>query len=278
MAKSLSVVEQLSYATIRIDVTKAGGLFCGTGFIMSFSNDAGQFMPMLVTNGHVIDDAQKVSLCFTTVDAQGDHIGKWHTDKSISQCIYKMHPLYGVSLDGDLCALAIAPFIRDAQASGHSLMYKVLGMDMLASDADYAELMQLDEVAMVGYPNAIADEVNNQPIFRRGVLATSPSLDYDGRKEFLTDIATVGGSSGSPVLQISNGVSVNQRTGSISLGGSKCKLLGVHRGGFRYDAEGRLQKVSMPEVDSIISSTRIPINLGIVIKASRIIELAKQFP
>lgn len=128
-----------------------------------------------------------------------------------------------------------------------------------------------------GYPNAIADEVNNQPIFRRGVLATNPSLDYDGRKEFLTDIATIGGSSGSPVLQVNNGVSINQRTGSVCLGGSKCRLLGIHRGGFRYDAEGRLVKITMPEADGIISSTRIPINLGVVIKASRILELARLF-
>lgn len=53
---------------------------------------------------------------------------------------------------------------------------------------------------MIGYPVGLMDEVNLQPIFRRGVYATNPSLDYMGRKEFLLDIPNNGGSSGSPVF------------------------------------------------------------------------------
>lgn len=278
MANTLSVVEQLSYATIRIKAIDDKSGWFGTGFIMSFSRDDKARVPVLITNGHVLDNAKIVSLCFTTADAQGNPIGKWAVGKAVAECYCKYHPLFRSQGDGDLCALAIAPFINDVISSGHKPMYKSIGMEMLATDADYAELMQLDEVAMVGYPNALIDSVNNQPIFRRGVLATSPSLDYDGNKEFLTDMATIGGSSGSPVLQISNGVSVNQRYGNIRIGGgATCKLLGVHRGGFRYDAEGRLKKLSIPEADAIVSSTRIPINLGIVIKASRIRELKDTF-
>ena len=108
--------------------------------------------------------------------------------------------------------------VRINEREFETLCAEVLGVKL-------ADLMQLDEVAMVGYPNAIADEVNNQPIFRRGVWATNPSLDYDGHKEFLTDIATIGGSSGAPVLQVNNGVSINQRTRSVCLGGGKCRLL-----------------------------------------------------
>lgn len=54
---------------------------------------------------------------------------------------------------------------------------------------------------MIGYPVGLMDEVNLQPIFRRGVYATNPSLDYMGRKEFLLDIPNNGGSSGSPVFR-----------------------------------------------------------------------------
>ena len=278
MKNEWSVVEQLSYATIRIEGKSEDSHWYGTGFIMSCGKDDNRCMPLLVTNGHVMDGIKSVSLCFTTADAEGRPIGKWMETRPMAECYCRFHPQYKVSQDGDLCALAIAPFIKAANDRGVNLVYRMLDLNMLATDDDYADLMQLDEVAMVGYPNAIADEVNNQPIFRRGVLATSPSLDYDGRKEFLTDIATIGGSSGSPVLQISNGVSVNQRSGSICIGGSPtCKLLGVHRGGFRYDAEGRLIKLSMPEADMIVSATKIPINLGIVIKASRVLELMRLF-
>lgn len=278
MKNELSMVEQLSYATIRIECQSECSLWYGTGFIMSCGKEGKGCIPLLVTNGHVMDGANSVSLCFTTADAEGRPVGKWMAAMPIVECYHRFHPQYKVTLDGDLCAFAIAPFINAANDSGCTLIYRMLGLNMLATDTDYADLMQLDEVAMVGYPNAIVDEVNNQPIFRRGVLATSPSLDYDGRKEFLTDIATIGGSSGSPVLQISNGVSVNQRSGSIRIGGgSTCKLLGVHRGGFRYDAEGQLKKLSIPEADKIVSSTKIPINLGVVIKASRVRELIRLF-
>ena len=250
MRNDLSIVEQLSYATIRLECKAADSCWCGTGFIMSCTRHRNANMTLLVTNGHVVDGADSISLCFTTIDHNGRPVGRVVVSKPIAECTYIFHPQYKITMDGDLCALAIAPFINTAYKDGYKLLYTMLSMDMLATDIDYADLMQLDEVAMVGYPNAIADEVNNQPIFRRGVLATSPSLDYDGRKEFLTDIATIGGSSGSPVLRISNGVSVNQRRCSISIGGAPtCKLLGVHRGGFRHDAEGRLVKVSMPEAN-----------------------------
>lgn len=70
----------------------------------------------------------------------------------------------------------------------------------MAGDDFYAKERQLDQVVMIGYPVGLMDEVNLQPIFRRGVYATNPSLDYMGRKEFLLDIPNNGGSSGSPVF------------------------------------------------------------------------------
>lgn len=52
---------------------------------------------------------------------------------------------------------------------------------------------------MVGYPDGIWDEFNNQPIVRRGITATHPKNDFNGKGEFLIDAVCFPGSSGSPV-------------------------------------------------------------------------------
>ena len=60
----------------------------------------------------------------------------------------------------------------------------------------------MEEIVTVGFPDGLWDAVNNKPIFRRGVTATHPKLDYNGKKELLIDAAAVPGTSGSPVVII----------------------------------------------------------------------------
>jgi len=55
---------------------------------------------------------------------------------------------------------------------------------------------------MVGYPIGLWDEKNNYPIFRKGITATHPANDYNGKSEFMIDAACFPGSSGSPVYII----------------------------------------------------------------------------
>ncbi len=42
---------------------------------------------------------------------------------------------------------------------------------------------------MIGYPNGIWDEANNMPIIRRGITATHPNFNYNGKPEFMIDAA-----------------------------------------------------------------------------------------
>ena len=54
---------------------------------------------------------------------------------------------------------------------------------------------------MLGCPSGLFDEVNNLPIARRGITATPlPTYSYNGKAEFLVDIACFPGSSGSPIF------------------------------------------------------------------------------
>lgn len=277
MSSKLSMVEQLAYSTVRV---VADGDKVGTGFLMRFRETDTQYIPVLITNGHVLEGAKELQFQFSLAD--GDK-----PSRDVYQVRYKVGPMstrflsgYRSGSDRDVCALLLAPVIKAAEGEGRSLFYRTLGVDMLASDADLEELMQLEPVTMIGYPIGLMDNENNQPIFRQGVLATSPYLDYNGRKEFLTDISTIGGSSGSPVFVMREGFTHNRRTGAIRVGGgSECKLIGIHRGGFRHDAQGRIVEIVPEEIrsTSYAALTQFPINLGIVIKPNRIRELESMF-
>ena len=52
-----------------------------------------------------------------------------------------------------------------------------------------SELSAIEEIIMIGYPVGIWDSANNMPIVRKGITATRPDIDYEGRKEFMIDAA-----------------------------------------------------------------------------------------
>lgn len=72
------------------------------------------------------------------------------------------------------------------------------------SDSDYElpyKLQKMDQhIKMIGYPDGLWDEKHNYPLSRRGDPATHPDIDFNGKKEFLINIAMTKGSSGSLVV------------------------------------------------------------------------------
>ena len=90
---------------------------------------------------------------------------------------------------------------------------------------------------MVGYPNGHSDQINNRPIVRRGITATSLQEDFNGQKVFLADIAVFGGSSGSPIF-IFNPYGGFERhpdgSETFSLG-PRLHFVGIQSRGFLYD-------------------------------------------
>lgn len=139
-----------------------------------------------------------------------------------------------------------------------------------------AEIMQelnaMEELVMIGYPNGIWDNVNNQPILRRGITATHPNKDYLGKKEFMADIACFPGSSGSPVL-VFNPNGYQDKNGNIYMGTSRVLLMGVLYAGPQHTATGEIEVVTVPTRQVPMSILRIPNNLGMIIKSERILEL-----
>jgi hypothetical protein len=117
---------------------------------------------------------------------------------------------------------------------------------------------------MVGYPKGFLDEFNFQPIFRRGVYATRPSLNYKGKKEFLLDIQNNGGSNGSAVYRFDDGMYNDRSNGGVNIVlADRLVLVGIS-----YDGVDMTKNKEYREVFG-----GSPAAIANVIKADRIREL-----
>lgn len=279
---NLSASEQLAYSTVRIECEYEDGTTgTGTGFFFKFleNSENGQHIPVVITNKHVVKDpdhgeAKKGRLILNTANEDKtpndrDHFQVYYENFRES---WRFHP----DEDVDLCAMPIAPFLKGAEDKGKKLFYIPLNHKLIPPKSQLEELSGLEEILMVGYPNGIWDSINNKPIYRKGVTATHPNLDYNGKKEFLIDAACFPGSSGSPVFIFNEG-GYRDKKGNTYMGTSRILLLGVLYAGPQHTVSGEIKIIDVPVSQKPIVLSTIPNNLGIIIKAERIKELEKQF-
>jgi hypothetical protein len=172
----------------------------------------------------------------------------------------------------DLCVMPIAPLIAEAAGAGKTVFFITLDESILPTDAELGDLSALEDILMIGYPNGIWDATNNMPILRRGITATHPNIDYEGRKEFLIDAACFPGSSGSPVF-LFNASGWTDRKGNTMMGATRVKLLGLLYAGPQHTATGEVRVVNVPTQQRAVAISTIPNNLGLVIKAVRLGEM-----
>ncbi len=264
MKRELSPFEQLSHSTVRIETDYPdGGRGTGSAFFYRFAVQSEQHVPVIVTNRHVIQGASRGRFLLTLQDADGmPDYGKheaFEFDSFESRWI--PHPDPNV----DLAVMPIAPLHHYADAKGLKFFCVSFDDSLLPSPDDIKDFVGVESVTMVGYPNGLWDRKNNLPIFRRGVLASAYDKDWNGKKEFLIDVACFPGSSGSPVLVFDAGSYLTRN--SIVMG-SRVKLLGVLYAGPQHTVEGQVKVVTIPVQQKAVSIAGIPNNLGIVLKAS----------
>lgn len=267
----LTPVEQLAFSTVRIETDlNAGDISTGTGFFYRVKEqDDGQYIPVIVTNKHVIKDSTKGRFRLTLGNAEGlPDIGN-HTTIEFDdfERRWKHHPNTNI----DLCVMPIAPLLRQVEEQGKTFYFKIMDKSLLPTSEDYDSMFGIDDITMIGYPNGIWDEANNFPVFRKGITATNPKYDWNNKKEFLIDCACFPGSSGSPVLLVNMG-GYFTRSG-LNLGSTRVKLLGILYAGPQHTATGEIEIIDIPVAQKPVFISRIPNNLGIVIKS----ELLKDF-
>jgi len=271
----LSISEQVSYSTTRITCTNdQWWISTGTGFFFLFKNPQGHDIPVIITNKHVVRGMTAGSFLMTRADAQGEPICTQHCSMVINSIQERVvnHSDENV----DLCAIPIADLLMQAINAGISVFYKQFDSDLIPTGEILNSLHPMEDVLMVGYPIGLWDSTNNMPIFRRGITATHPCLHYNGKREFMVDLACFPGSSWSPVLIFNVWWAYSTRDGTTHIG-TRIVLLGVLYAGPQYTNTGEVRVVDVPVVNAVASIHSMPVNLGLVIKSERITELWAQF-
>ena len=264
---NLSNSEQLAHSTVRIETSKASSEGSGTGFFYRFADNGDTHIPAIVTNKHVIEGSLRGSFVLTEKgDDENPVYGKYrrfYFDNFQSRWL--LHP----DKEVDLCVMPIAPILHQAREQDMNFFYIPLEKSLLLIEEELNDLILMEDIVMVGYPNGIWDEKNNMPIFRKGITATHPNLDWNGRPEFLIDAACFPGSSGSPVFLFNQG-GYATKSGGLKIGPSRVKLLGALYAGPQHTVSGEIKVVQVPTQNVAVSVSSIPNNLGIVIKSSQL--------
>lgn len=82
------------------------------------------------------------------------------------------------------------------------------------------------DVLIVGYPLSFSDEKQNLPVYRRGMIASSYPVNFNGLPYFLIDANLHRGTSGSPVLNSDSNLLINKNGAALHT--AKTILLGIH--------------------------------------------------
>ncbi|MHB9014037.1 MAG: S1 family peptidase [Ignavibacteriaceae bacterium] len=265
---SISNIEKLSYSTIQI-TSKAQNVILGTGtgYFYRFEIEP-EVIPVIVTNKHVLQDADELELVFSSLDENSNII----VDKHIKY-IYKnvqQNKIEHPNMEVDLCILPISELLEELLGKGNNLRIINFDNSILLSDSEWDRLTAYEDVIMIGYPDGIWDSTNNLPIFRKGITASHPKYNWKNKLEFIIDIACFPGSSGSPIFLVG-------KQDFANLGGGfvvplRIKLLGTLYAGMQHIANGEIKIIEIPAKREAIISSYIPNNLGVVIKSNRLLD------
>lgn len=267
----MSLSEMITYSTVLIRCKYSDGTSgSGTGFIVNLCSDKEQntCVPVLITNNHVVANSVETVFEFCRADENGNPIDTQPFAVGYQGNSWIHHPDSSV----DLCCLLLAEALRQLEKNNTKVFYIPLETNLIPTQKNLEELSAMEDVVMVGYPIGLSDTYNHKPIIRRGITSSHPKKDYQGKKETLLDMACYPGSSGSPVFILNQGTYTTPNGITV---GNRIYLLGVLYGGHEFNAQGILHFANLPNVP--VPVTRIPINLGIMIKAERILEFENLF-
>lgn len=261
-------IDQIIHSTCRLEcIDKEEHKSYGTTFLFSFENK-GKYHPVFVTNKHVIKDSKVGRFIFTKINPHTNlpiYGEKIEVNLANFESLWIKHPDESI----DICVM---PFNKIPNSKIKEIYIKGFSeYDILDTDRKY-ELSAFEEIFMIGYPNALWDQYNNLPIIRRGTTATHPNINYNNKPEFMIDIASFPGSSGSPVYMDMGGLRIlNDSSAQISMG-SEIKLLGIMYAGPMFNIFNEVEVEDIP-TKSVITQSQIPMNLGLVIKIEKLLEM-----
>jgi hypothetical protein len=254
-----------------VAISKGREIGTGTGYFMQLAEHEGRQVVAIVTNKHVIEGADSVRFVITHMP--NEYAGELIAPKEVveyemveiplSNDSLKLHP----SPEIDLCCIYYSSFLDFLRARNRVSQHTVLPASVSVPQEVVDSILPLDTVAMIGYPTGLWDEANNGAIARRGSLATAPNCDFQGKPEFVVDMACFPGSSGSPVFLYNEYIHYDRRSSTL-VNHPRCWLLGTLYAGPMMNARGEVVVEPIPMGYS--THTNVMINLGYVIKASEL--------
>lgn len=196
------------YCTVIITI----GDTTGTGFLVAFVKDNRE-EHMIITNNHVVEDLRDHITIYFNLEKNGKPIDhpRYICKLSIKASDIINHPVM------DLCGIHLNPHLNYIKTSlsdiinnsnkselsvevvpgdVYDIYYKCVYEDIFVN----SPLNFIEDILVIGYPLGQHDKFNYTPIYRKGITATDPNLDYNNEPRFLIDCACFPGSSGSPVF------------------------------------------------------------------------------
>ena len=268
-----SVAEQLFFTTVRIDtVSKNGAAGSGTGFF--FSHKVGEEVyPFVVSNKHVIFGMNEGRLSFLQRQQDQPILGRGHALNIANwEQAWFGHPDPNV----DIAITPFAPleaYIK--QQNNVDLFYRFVASDMIPNPEQLSKLDAIESVTFIGYPNGIWDQQNLLPVVRRGSTASPIAIDFENSPKFIIDASVFGGSSGSPVFIYNQGMYSNKGGGTVI--GSRLFFVGVIAAVFYRTQLNKIIAVPIPTQVQPMAEQNEMVDLGIVFKASTVVETVEAF-
>ena len=217
----------------------------GTGFFFSYNPEVSwnARIEAIVTNKHVVKNAKVLKFSFRTksstnkIGDEKDLIRNYDLNNP-QNWIYN-HPDSNV----DLCIIFLKP-ITDYFLHNNSEKLDISYFDknLIPNEEAIKQFSAIEDLIMIGYPEGYIEPKKLYPIVRKGITATPYHIDFNDKKDFLTDIFAIGGSSGSPIILYQNNF-------------SHPYLLGIHYAGLNNNKS----------------------NLGLNIKSSQIVEIFNSY-
>lgn len=247
----------------------------GTGFYYQVTHPTtNQAKVLIVTNKHVVRGAQIVQFVassaanISVLDAHAQPVGR--VDQVINWPLAgNLHPHPDPAID--LCGIDVTVPLGAILANGRQLRSMFLDYSWLPDSTSKSLMRDIEPVLVLGYPNGIWDPHNNMPIARLGTTATHPLALYQGKSDFLVDVAAFGGSSGSPVFGY-EAPFFRQPSGAVTPG-TKIQLLGVVWGVIEQSVTGVMQHVQVPAATASVPVLQTSLSLAIALHASAVLDL-----
>lgn len=265
----VSTKEKFLYLTTRIEGKNANGnTSVGTGFFFVEKQQL-----FVVTNKHVVEGVESGSFLVHHIKEDDPEQKPLKDSLSIffTKDSFKGHPNPNI----DVAVMNITESINTFIEQGYTPLYTEITKELIPDSKNIKEIISpFEEVIFIGYPNGIWDSVNNLPIVRKGITATPYTVDFIGQAQFLIDASVFPGSSGSPVFIYADGTYT--KDGKIMYG-ERVYLIGIIARVYQRLEKGEIVVVDIPTKQTPIAEVRQMIDLGIVFKASTIVETIEYY-